>query len=204
MAAGALEAVASRLTGRTGKPVARVVPDDGQHRSPALAAGGGDDLLHAAEKAEHHGVKGLRRRIGQHIGTQWGHIADVPPRQLTAQHVQCPVVPLRRRHMPDQRRQRQREIAKTAPRVAYAVRFLQIRRQQRRQLFMKVRAFTGVRHERHTFLRPFKHRSRPPLPAAAPGRRACPAPQPPRRTAAGATPASAHRLCSRPPPPVRR
>ena len=63
------------------------------------AAQGGQYLLHAAEKAEHHGVEGLRRRIGQHIGTQGRHIGNAPGVQLLPQHRQGGSVALRRRDM---------------------------------------------------------------------------------------------------------
>ena len=49
------------------------------------AEGGGQYLLHAAEKAEHHGDEGYRRRIGQHIGAQGRHIGNAPGVQLLPQ-----------------------------------------------------------------------------------------------------------------------
>ena len=91
--------MAVRRSGCPGKAVAHVVTHHGQHRATALAEGGGQYLLHAAEKAEHHGIEGLRRRIGQHIGAQGRHIRNAPGVQLLPQHRQGGSVAFRRRDM---------------------------------------------------------------------------------------------------------
>ena len=141
--------MAARRTGRPGKAVAHIVTHHGQHRTTALAEGSGQYLLHAAEKAEHHGVEGHRRRIGQHIGAQGRHIRNAAGVQLLPQDGQGRGVALRRRDTGRMGRQGQGQVSQAAAGVADMIRGLQVRQQQRRQLFVEVGAAAGIGHEAH-------------------------------------------------------
>ena len=144
-----------------GKAVVGLVALDGDDRTPALGRGHGQYLVHAAEKAEHHGVVRAGGTVGEHIGAQRRHVFDMPRRQFPLQHRQGGGIPLRRRDMADMGRQRQREIAQAAACVAYRIVRMQVRQQLRRQKPVEVGMPGGIGHEADHVIRPAEHR--PPL-----------------------------------------
>ena len=146
--------------------MAAVAAHDGQHRAPALGRGQRQDLVHAAEKAEHHGVIGLLRRQAVDIAAADGNVGHIPLPAIVRQQGQRLLAHVHRRHLTRIGGQRQRQVAGAAARVADAALRRQAFRQLRGQPGVEIPPRGGVLHEADPFLVPIKHYAPPP---SAPG-----------------------------------
>ena len=137
--------------------MAGVIFFENEHRAAALRLGHGGNLLHASEEAEHHGVIGYRQRDGLQLARENVDVPDAPLRAVLPQDVQRRLAAIRRRHPPHIGRQRQTQVAQSAPRVADVIRTMQRRQHPLHQPPVVVAVFRSRAHKAHHFLVPLKH-----------------------------------------------